>query len=176
MTDRTSTADDLELRHQREAVFHDHKYVTESTFPRHYAVNPTYPVFERMLGMLGDDLSNTRVLEYGCGTGWITLNLAGPGASVAAFDIAPEPVTQTREAPKSKGLLQRCDVDVMPGERLTYEDESIDIAVGFAILHHLELDAALRELRRVLKPGGRALFAEPLASNPLIRTYRRLTP
>ena len=64
----------------------------------------------------------------------------------------------------------------MPGERLTYPDNSFDMAVGFAILHHLDIPLALSQLRRVLKPGGRAFFAEPLASNPLIRVYRRLTP
>jgi len=48
--------------------------------------------------------------------------------------------------------------------------------VGFAIIHHLDLVKALAELHRVLKPGGVAYFAEPLATNPLIRVYRRLTP
>jgi SAM-dependent methyltransferase len=163
-------------RHRSEALFHDHKYETGDAFPRHYRANPTFPVFERMFALLGDDLSNKRVLEYGCGTGWITTLLARRGASVAAFDISPEAVAQTRDLLASQGLLQQCDVDVMAGEQLDYEDNSIDIAIGFAILHHLELDAALSELRRVLKPRGKAIFAEPLASNPLISLYRRLTP
>jgi SAM-dependent methyltransferase len=171
-TSNTALAD----RHRSEALFHDHKYESGESFPRHYRANPTLPVFERMFALLGNDLSNKRVLEYGCGTGWVTTLLARRGASVAAFDISAEAVTQTRELLAADGLLQQCDVDVMAGEQLDYPDESIDIALGFAILHHLELDAALRELRRVLKPGGIAVFAEPLASNPLIRLYRRLTP
>jgi SAM-dependent methyltransferase len=64
----------------------------------------------------------------------------------------------------------------MAGERLMYDDNTFDVAVGFAILHHLDIPLALSQLRRVLKPGGRAYFAEPLASNPLVRAYRRLTP
>jgi SAM-dependent methyltransferase len=167
---------ELAERHRAEMLFHDHKYATGESFPRHYKVNPTYPVFERLLAMLGDDLSNIHVLEYGCGTGWITLQLARRGALVSAFDISPEAVAQTRHALGAAGLLERCDVRVMPGERLSYEDDSFDVAVGFAILHHLDPVPALAELRRVLKRGGRALFAEPLASNPAIRLYRRLTP
>ena len=64
----------------------------------------------------------------------------------------------------------------MPGERLDFPDGSFDYAIGFAILHHLELESALSELHRVLKPQGVAFFAEPLGSNPLINAYRRRTP
>lgn len=175
MTD-IDAAGQLEARHQREALFHDHLYAEHSAVPRHYRVNPTYPVFQRMLALLGDDLTGKRVLEYGCGNGWVTLELARRGALVSAFDISQEGVAQTRHALRDAGLAHRCEVDVMAGERLTYADESFDIAIGFAILHHLDLDAGLPELRRVLKPGGQAVFGEPLASNPLIRLYRRLTP
>jgi SAM-dependent methyltransferase len=167
---------DLSARHQAEAQFHDHKYESGDSFPRHYRMNPTLPVFERLLARLGDDLSQARVLEYGCGTGWITTQLAERGASVSAFDISPEAVAQTRAALAACNLLDRCEVEVMPGERLAYKDNTFDLAVGFAILHHLDIPLALSQLRRVLKPGGRAFFAEPLASNPLIRAYRRLTP
>src|SRR6266850_4745055 len=106
----------LAERLRAEALFHDDKYETGSSFPRHYRINPTLPVFERMFALLGEDVSNTRVLEYGCGTGWITTQLAARGASVAAFDISPEAVTRTRETLESQGLLHRCGVDVMAGE------------------------------------------------------------
>ena len=166
----------LARRLEAEALFHDHKYETGSTFPRHYAVQPTLPVFHRLFDMLGSDLSHARVLEYGCGTGWITTQLARRGAAVSVFDISPTAMAQTSAALDAAGVRERCDLAVMPGEHLSYPDNTFDVAVGFAILHHLDMDLALRELHRVLKPGGRAFFAEPIASNPLIRLYRRLTP
>ena len=166
----------LANRHQAEAAFHDHKYSTGESFPRHYKVNPTYPVFLRLMDLLGADLSGVHVLEYGCGTGWITTELASRGARVSAFDISPEAVAQTTAALQARGLLPRCSVQVMAGEALKYDDNTFDVAIGFAILHHLEMTSALAELRRVLKPGGKALFAEPLGTNPLINLYRRLTP
>lgn len=176
MTQTAHKTATLDARHEAEARFHDHKYATGDSFPRHYRLNPTYPVFLRQLGMIGEDLTGKHVLEYGCGTGWITLELARRGATVSAFDISPEAVAQTRSLLASAGRANQCQVAVMPGERLDYPDGAFDVAMGFAILHHLEMTAALSELHRVLKPGGKAYFAEPLATNPLIGLYRRFTP
>lgn len=164
----------LDARHKREADFHNCKYAGGER-PRHYAVKPTQHVYTSMRHALGQ-LHGKRVLEYGCGEGWMTLDLAEMGGTVYAFDISPEAVKRTRSALAAAQLLNRCSVDVMPAEGLTYAADSFDVAVGFAILHHLDIPRALIELHRVLKPGGIAYFAEPLASNPLIQAYRKLTP
>lgn len=166
---------DVGERHRAEAAFHDHKYATRESFPKHYTINPTYAVFRKMLD-LGGDLSGKTVIEYGCGDGWTTVELARLGARVSAFDISEEAVAQTRARLQVAGLLEQCSVEVMGGETLRYPDSSFDMATGFAILHHLDLGSSLKELRRVLKPGGRAIFGEPLSSNPFINLYRRLTP
>jgi SAM-dependent methyltransferase len=168
-------AADLSARHRAEAAFHDEKYSTRASFPRHYRINPTYRVFTRMLEISGD-IAGKRVLEYGCGDGWITTELARRGAHVTAFDISAEAVAQTRRALAAANLQSRCRVEVMGGEALEFPDQSFDLAFGFAILHHLDLTLALRELHRVLVPGGKGVFGEPLAGNPVINLYRRLTP
>jgi 2-polyprenyl-3-methyl-5-hydroxy-6-metoxy-1,4-benzoquinol methylase len=164
----------LEARHQREAHFHDTKYGGGDT-PRHYAFVPTQYVYMQMREALGD-LTGKQVLEYGCGEGWITRDLALRGGNVSAFDISAQAAEVTKRTLAADGLLERCRVDVMPAEQLTYAAESFDVAVGFAIIHHLDLVKALAELHRVLKPGGVAYFAEPLATNPFIQMYRMLTP
>jgi SAM-dependent methyltransferase len=165
----------LAERHQAESAFHNGKYSDGQSCPRHYALNPTYPIYQRMLALAGDQ-ANKRVLEYGCGEGWITRDLALAGARVCAFDISPVAVSHTREGLVAAGVADGCEVRHMGGEKLDYPDACFDTAIGFAILHHLNLEMAIAELYRVLKPGGIALFAEPLASNPLINLYRRLTP
>lgn len=175
MTHKDGSTKDLASRHATESGFHDRKYGHGDGYPRHYAVHPTYPIYLRMLGMAGD-LSGKRLLEYGCGEGWITRDLARKGAMVSAFDISPEAVHRTRKVLVSDGVADRCSVVQLGAERLNYLDESFDMAIGFAILHHLNLNLAITELYRVLKPGGIAFFAEPLGSNPLINLYRRLTP
>jgi ubiquinone/menaquinone biosynthesis C-methylase UbiE len=128
-----------------------------------------------MLELAGDQ-SNKSVLEYGCGEGWVSKDLAVAGAKLSAFDISAEAVARTRKVLASAGVADRCSVEQMGAENLRYADGSFDSAIGFAILHHLDMEMALAELYRVLKPGGVAFFAEPLGTNPLINLYRRLTP
>jgi ubiquinone/menaquinone biosynthesis C-methylase UbiE len=65
---------------------------------------------------------------------------------------------------------------VMDAHELHFSDNTFDFVIGRGILHHLDLDTAIREIHRVLKPGGRASFLEPLADNPLLRIFRALTP
>lgn len=166
---------DLEARLEREAQFHDVKYAAHEGMPRHYAASPTQYVYGQMRAALGD-LTDKRVLEYGCGEGWITSDLARMGANVCAFDISQQAIETAKQHLVSLNLMERCRLAVMPAERLTFDDNYFDVAVGFAIIHHLELPKALAELHRVLKPGGVAYFAEPLATNPLIQAYRLLTP
>ena len=48
---------------------------------------------------------------------------------------------------------------------MPFPDDSIDVVFGIAILHHLDLDLVSREVRRVLKPGGRAIFQEPVRNS-----------
>ncbi len=164
----------LKDRHKAEEKFHDAKYSGEQTGPAHYAFHPTYKIFQCMMEMMGD-LHGRRVLECGCGTGWITVELAGAGADVDSFDISGQAVSETI------GFLERhghknCRVRKMSAEELLYDGNTFDIVLGFAILHHLDLDKSLPELHRVLKPGGVAYFAEPLGENFLINLYRKFTP
>src|SRR5882672_7475453 len=124
----------LEARHSREQEFHDSKYAGGDLYPAHYSLNPTYAVYQAMIGELGD-LREKRVLELGCGEGWITHDLAAAGARVSAFDISPHAVENTRQLLKRAGLEDRCDLRVMAAETLDYPSGEFDAVVGFAIIH-----------------------------------------
>jgi SAM-dependent methyltransferase len=65
---------------------------------------------------------------------------------------------------------------LMDANDLTFEDESFDIVFGGAILHHLDIEKSVNHIHRVLKPGGKIVFLEPLNMNPLYRIYRKLNP
>jgi len=176
-TDGSQGLNRVQERQVAERAYHDRQYGgTGEGRPAHYRVHPTYPVFLRMLDIMGDRLAGGVVLEYGCGAGWVTAELAARGGRVSAFDISPEAIARAATFLEKNHLLDACNLRVMAGERLEYPDGAFDLAVGFAVLHHLELPVALPELHRVLKPGGLGVFAEPLGSNPLINVYRRLTP
>jgi len=116
-------------------------------------------------------------LELGCGTGFFLLNLVQAGVierdGGAVTDISPGMVDVARR--NARGLGFEVDGRVADAESLPYDDASFDLVVGHAVLHHIpDVELALREVVRVLKPGGRFVFAgEPTRYGDVIA--RRLS-
>lgn len=123
--------------------------------------------------MLGD-LYGKHALDYGCGHGMAAVAMARAGAAVTAFDLSPGYVNECRERALANGVSVECVT--ADGEELPFADGSFDAVWGNAILHHLDLAKAGRELNRVLKPGGIAVFCEPWGGNPLLGFARRALP
>ncbi len=130
---------------------------------------------QRYRQLIFDGCAGKRILEYGCGLGGQAFALADRGAIVTGIDISDVAVAQARRraAGYSPQQLRFVKADA---EALELPDASFDVVCGSGILHHLDLEKALREVSRVLVPGGRAVFYEPLGHNPLLNLYRRLTP
>lgn len=128
-----------------------------------------------MAEFLGE-LKGKQVLEYGCGLGQISVLLAKCGAHVTTFDLSRVSVEVTRRRAEIDGVADRITATVAAGEDLPYADESFDIVVGKAILHHLNVELAAPHLHRVLKRNGKASFAEPMGVNPLLRFGREYLP
>jgi len=116
------------------------------------------------------------VLDMGCGEGKQTLELARQGMAVVSMDLSHLQLCRARER------LQAAAPDVLVSfiqansEELPFAPHSFRIIYGKAILHHLDIDLSAKEVARVLKPAGRATFAEPMAHHPLFWLGRRLTP
>lgn len=64
----------------------------------------------------------------------------------------------------------------MDAHNLDFKDNYFDLVIGYGMLHHLEIDIVLNEIKRVLKSDGLALFREPLDINPILTLARFLTP
>ena len=64
----------------------------------------------------------------------------------------------------------------MDAENLTFSNNEFDLVFGRGILHHLDLNKCFAEISRVLRPGGKAIFTEPLGHNPAINLFRKMTP
>lgn len=123
------------------------------------------------------DPAGKRVLDYGCGEGRFSFELVGRGAGhVTGFDISSTRIGAAQRRADELGLADRTTFVVADAHDTGLPESSFDLIIGSDILHHLDLDAAAVELRRLLAPGGSALFVEPLAHNPLLRVGRRLTP
>ncbi len=101
-----------------------------------------------------------RSLEIGSGTGYFSLNLlqAGVVRSAVCTDISPGMLETLRGNASRLGLS--VETVATDAEALPFDDESFDLVLGHAILHHIpDLDRAFAEFLRVLRPGGTVVFA-----------------
>lgn len=152
---RAAEMDDDALR------FTDEQWLGHETWVR--------PAFERLGPVAG-----RRVLDYGCGHGMASVVLARRGARVTAFDLSRGYLDEARRRAAANGVgVAFVQADA---ERLPFADGSFAAVWGNAVLHHLDLRKAGRELRRVLAPGGVAVFCEPWGENPLLAWARRRLP
>jgi len=115
------------------------------------------------------------ILEYGCAYGDNAMRLAAKARSATGIDISDVAIARGRAWAGQKGLAN-VRLEAMNAEAMSFPDDSFDLVFGSGIIHHLDVDLALGEIARVLRPGGRAVFVEPLGLNPAIALYRRLTP
>ena len=159
----------------KEKEFFDNSYKTNVREPlwKYYAiVKRSHDHYRDLLNELCPD---KRVLEYGCGRGTYAMPLAKKRAEVVGIDISESAIVQARELAKREGL-DNTEFFEMDAQEMTFEDSSFDLICGSGILHHLELDRAVPEIVRVLKPGGKAIFMEPLGHNPALNLFRKMTP
>ncbi|MBS1886616.1 MAG: methyltransferase domain-containing protein [Actinobacteria bacterium] len=100
-------------------------------------------------------------LEIGSGTGYFSLNLVQQGliGKLTATDISPGMLEQLAGTAAALGLDDVTTV-ATEAEALPFADESFDLVLGHAVLHHIpDLDRAFAEFKRVLRPGGMIAFA-----------------
>lgn len=117
------------------------------------------------------------VLDYGCGNGENTLPLVARGARVIGVDVSEDLLRLAQRRLALHGFADRPAVFLAGSAHdLPLPDASVDAVMGIAILHHLDLALAAREVYRVLKPGGVAVFQEPVRNSRLLATLRAMVP
>ena len=129
-----------------------------------------------LFGRLGADPRGGVCVEVGCGPGRMTDALAARFDRVVAVDVSPEMLARAAEAVTAANV----DFRQVSGERLDgVEDASADAAVCYLVLQHLPsrrlAQAYVRELGRVLRPGGEAFVQLPVLNGGLVsRLWRAL--
>lgn len=106
-------------------------------------------------------------LEVGCGTGAYTRPISQQlvNANVLAVDISPKIIEVAKKGTKKTMNLK---YDIRSVYDLGLKDGSVDVVFGFYILHHLDINLTVKQLRKVLKKGGIAFFYEPNILNPVV--------
>ena len=150
--------------------------VGPSTFDRYRAprAETAYPL-EYAYHLLGD-VTGQRIIDFGCGSGANTVLLANRGAHVFGVDISEDLIRLAQRRMEVSGRRGGAQFLVGSAHDLPFPDGSIDMVFGIAILHHLDLRLVSREVHRVLNPGGRAIFQEPVRNSRVIRFVRSLIP
>jgi len=134
-------------------------------YSQRFWVQAPHPLIthERLRRVLAP-LPGERVLEVGPGTGYYSLPLAewlGASGRLDVFDLQPEMLEHTLRRAREAGLGDRVTATQGDARSLPYPDATFDAALLVTVLGEIpDQDAALRELRRVLKPSGRLVVGE----------------
>lgn len=158
----------------REKGFHDQwasEIEVEDIDVRRYFEGATSPENRFILNRLGD-LRGKRMLDLGCGAGENSVYATIKGARCIGTDLSPRMLQKTLD------LAAKYDVEVEGriGDAMSidFPDNTFDIVYASNLLHHVDPERTLKEMHRVLNPGGKACFWDPLRHNPLINVYRHI--
>lgn len=132
--------------------------------PSRYKVLPYFAV-EKQVFL---NAPSPKILDLGCAAGWNMSRFKQYGRSPIGIDVVPDRVALA---------AHHGPVAIASGLDLPFANETFDIIYIQHVLHHIgDVDRALREVRRCLKPGGVLFLVETTEDNPIIRWGRRLYP
>jgi SAM-dependent methyltransferase len=169
------TAADHDERLEREREYHNQRFTEEVRTEQkkfYLAIGHGAQAYQEAVREAAKDAD---VLDFGCGLGKASLELAPICKSVRGIDISDVAVGKANERAAELGY-GHCRYIAMNAEQLDFPDASFDVVFGMAIIHHLDIAASCGEIRRVLRPGGIAIFYEPLGHNAIYNMYRDRTP
>lgn len=132
----------------------------------------TAPENRFILRRMGD-IQGKKLLDLGCGAGENSVYFAKKGAHCVATDYSPGMVEIALQLAERYGVeIEGRTANAMG---LEFPDNTFDLVYASNLLHHIpDPEMALKEMHRVLKPGGKACFWDPLKHNPVINVYRHM--
>ena len=180
----------LEKKNQMEAAWYDEEI--QKLFPQIRNDGKLMELdrdFQKSYGSAFDDYSNKDlydrnlyflsliprergidVLELGAGNGILTRFLARKGFSVISIDVSQAASKFMRLSSPNSSPVRAC------AEMLPFKSKSFDVVTSLVSLHHFNLKMCLKEVMRVLKPGGTGVFMDPVANSELLYKLRQIIP
>jgi ubiquinone/menaquinone biosynthesis C-methylase UbiE len=143
------------------------------------AVEKEQPPFANYSGDLFDcarayfgDIAGKTILEIGCGTGEISVWFAKNNATIYGMDISNESIAIANRRSAENGTGDKTHFLVSPAEHTSFANDFFDIVFINVSLHHLEVETALQEIKRILKPTGLFVAVEPFVFSKTIQNIR----
>ena len=161
----------------RERDFHNQRFTDNSdreTRTRKFydAISYGFDLYRRRVR---EESAGRSLLEYGCGDESLAFDLATTAREVLSIDISDVAIQQAQRTAALQGL-KNVEFFIDNAEAMQFPDGRVDVVAGSGIVHHLDIPKSMREVRRVLRKGGVAIFAEPMGHNPVVNWYRNRTP
>jgi 2-polyprenyl-3-methyl-5-hydroxy-6-metoxy-1,4-benzoquinol methylase len=160
---------------EREREYHNMRFSEETRDAQDKYYYAIQDCDARYGELLATHAKGAVVLDYGCALGEWAMQLAPVAAEVHGIDISDVAIASAKVEAARRGL-GNTRFAVMDAHHTDYPDNHFDLIFGIGIIHHLDTELSLKEVARLLKPGGVAIFREPLGVNPAINAYRTLTP
>ncbi|MFW6296074.1 MAG: class I SAM-dependent methyltransferase [Halothece sp.] len=159
----------------KERQFHDNwaeEIDVKGIHVKDYFEACTAPENRFILQELGD-IQGKYLLDLGCGAGENSVYFSQKGARCVAADYSPKMVEVALQLAAANGVVVKgCVANAIA---LDFPDNTFDIVYAANLLHHIpNPELALKEMHRVVKPGGKVCFWEPLKHNPIINIYRQI--
>ena len=159
----------------REKKFHNKLQSSKKGRFENIFYRALYNMYEDFNKYIKNKATEKVVLDYGCGVGSVTEKIAKFNPSkLYGVDISEVSIDKATQNAEDLDLKINYSVDNC--EATKFKSESFDLVFGSGILHHLNLNIALKEISRILKKDGEMVFLEPLGTNPLINLYRKFSP
>lgn len=131
----------------------------------------TAPYIDEFNSKVMQRIGDKNILEIGCSSGYQSKEYAKGCSQFHGVDVSNEAIRLANELGLDNAVFDVCDAHTLP-----FDDSTFDCVIVNSLLHHLDLDRAIEEIYRVLKPGGTLCAREPLGTNPIFNIYRSFTP
>ena len=160
----------------RETTFHDEW--AESVSPEFVQVDAlenacTMPETRYIIQTIGKgNFAGKKILDIGCACGEASVYFAKQGAHVTATDLSKGMVNLAQRVAEFHNVhleTVACSADDLP-----FDDDTFDIVYVANVMHHVDIEKTLPDIKRVLKPGGKFISWDPVKYNPAINLYRKL--